>query len=190
MKDFVEIRWHGRGGQGTITAAKVLACAAIMGDQYIQAFPEYVPERAGAPLRAFNRIGTKPISVHCGVTNPDVVVIVDPTLLETANVTAGSNDDTTFVVNTVKSPQEVKKTLGLSESKVFTVDATLISIDTLGRPMPNTPMLGAFVKAVGIVEMDHLINQIRDTFGHKFSNDIVEANISAVKRAYEEVKEA
>ncbi len=188
MEDMKEIRWHGRGGQGTVTAAKVFAETATRSGKYVQAFPEYGPERMGAPLRAYNRICAKPLYMHCQVINPDIVVIVDPALIKnTEMVLEGTNDQTTFLVNTNKSPGEVRKQLGLKSGKIFTVDATKISLDTLGRPIPNTPMLGAMAKVSGLIDLDNLLAQLKVDFGKKFSRDVIDKNVLAINRAYEEV---
>jgi pyruvate ferredoxin oxidoreductase gamma subunit len=188
MADILEIRWHGRGGQGTVTAAKVLAEASMAEGKNVQAFPEYGPERMGAPLRAYNRISGKPMTLHCQVTNPAVVAVVDPTLIETVDVTDGATLDAVFVINTQKSPAELRKKLGLKKTqKVFSVDANRISIETIGRVMPNTPMLGALTKATGVINLDTLLKDIRASFGKKFSEKIINNNLDAARRAYEEV---
>jgi pyruvate ferredoxin oxidoreductase gamma subunit len=165
MSEVMEIRWHGRGGQGTVTAAKVLADACLSGGRYVQAFPEYGPERAGAPLRAFNRIGTKELRIHCPVLHPKVVSIVDATLLDAINVAEGAVKDTIFVVNTTHDPKEVRKKLGASKGqKVF----TLVS---------------------GLVGLDHLLDDVKKSFGKKFSQKIIDGNLEAVRRGFGEVKE-
>ena len=151
MKDLVEIRWHGRGGQGAKTAALLLGDAALASGKYIQAFPEYGPERMGAPVASFNRISPKPILLHSGVTNPDIVVVLDPTLIESVNVTEGMNEGGVLIVNTERAPKDVKSDCSVIPGiKVFTVDASRISIDCIGKEIPNTPMLGALIKAPGI----------------------------------------
>jgi pyruvate ferredoxin oxidoreductase gamma subunit len=190
MAEMVEIRWHGRGGQGTVTAAKVLADACLSGGRQVQAFPEYGPERAGAPLRAYNRISEKTLRMHCPVLNPGVVCVVDATLLDAINVAEGAKDDAVFIVNTSKDPKDVRVKLKAKPSqKVFTIDATKIAIDTIGRPMPNAPMLGAVNKATSIVEMQVLLDDVKGSFGKKFAQKIIDGNLEAVKRGYGEVKE-
>ncbi len=190
MADMIEIRWHGRGGQGTVTAAKVLADACLSGGRQVQAFPEYGPERAGAPLRAYNRISGKALRMHCPVLNPNVVAVVDASLLDAINVAEGALDDAVFIVNTAKDPKEVRAKLKAKPSqKVFTVDATKIAVETIGRPMPNSSMLGALNKATAIVAMDVLLEDVRGSFGKKFAQKIIDANLAAVKRGYEEVRE-
>ncbi|RMG02812.1 MAG: pyruvate synthase [Nitrospirae bacterium] len=190
MKDSVEIRWHGRGGQGTVTAAKVLADACLSSGKNVQAFPEYGPERAGAPLRAYNRISSKPLRIHCPVTNPDIVSIVDATLIDSLNLAEGAADDAVFVVNTSKEPAEIRQKMGLKDTqKVYTVDATKIALETIGRPLPNSCMLGAIAKATGLVDLNVLLEDVKGSFGSKFSEKIITANLEATRRGYEEVKE-
>jgi pyruvate ferredoxin oxidoreductase gamma subunit len=186
----VEIRWHGRGGQGTVTAAKVLADACLSGGRYVQAFPEYGPERAGAPLRAYNRISDRELRLHCPVLHPKIISIVDATLIDAINVTEGATDDAVFIVNTHGDPKSVREKLKATDrQKVYTVDATKIAIDCIGRPLPNSPMLGAISRVTGLVEMEGLLEDVRQSFGKKFSQKIIDGNIEAVKRGYEEVKE-
>lgn len=186
----VEIRWHGRGGQGTVTAAKVFADACLSGGRYVQAFPEYGPERAGAPLRAYNRISSKELRMHCPVTHPDVVVVVDPSLIESIDVTEGAKDDAKFIVNTSKDPSEIREKLQLKPTqKVYTVDATKIAIECFGRPLPNSPMVGALNRVTGLVDLEVLLDDVRKSFGKKFAQKIIDGNLLAVKRGYEEVKE-
>lgn len=190
MSDIIEIRWHGRGGQGTVTAAKVLADACISGGRYVQAFPEYGPERAGAPLRAYNRVSNKELRMHCPVLHPQVISIVDATLIDSVDVTEGATDNAIFIVNTSKEPKEIREKLKAKpEQKVYTVDATKIAIECIGRPLPNASMLGAISKATGIVSLEHLLEDVRKSFGKKFSQKIINGNLEATKRGYEEVKE-
>lgn len=190
MAEMTEIRWHGRGGQGTVTAAKVLADACLSGGRYVQAFPEYGPERAGAPLRAYNRISSKELRMHCPVLNPDVVAVVDATLLDTINIAEGGKEDTVFLVNTTKDPKEIRVKLNIGpKQKIFTVDASKIALDCFGRPLPNSPMLGALCKVTGLITLEHLLEDVRKSFGKKFSQKIIDGNIEATKRGYEEVTE-
>jgi len=190
MAETIEIRWHGRGGQGTVTAAKVLADACLSGGRYVQAFPEYGPERAGAPLRAYNRISDTQIRMYCPVLHPHVISIADPTLLDAVNVSEGAREDTIFIVNTSHEPSEIREKLNAKSSqKVFTVDATTIAMECIGRPLPNAPMLGAVAKATGIVDIETLIENVRKSFGKKFSQKIIDGNLEATRRGYEEVKE-
>jgi len=190
MAETVEIRWHGRGGQGTVTAAKVLADACLSGGRHVQAFPEYGPERAGAPLRAYNRISSKELRMHCPVLEPDIVAVADATLLDSINTAEGARDNTIFLVNTIKAPKEVRTKLNAGKTqKVFTVDATKIAIDCFGRTLPNSPMLGAVCKITGLITLEHLLEDVKKSFGKKFSQKIIDGNLEATKRGYEEVKE-
>jgi pyruvate ferredoxin oxidoreductase gamma subunit len=190
MAEMIEIRWHGRGGQGTVTAAKVLADACLSGGRNVQAFPEYGPERAGAPLRAYNRISEKVLRMHCPVLNPSVVAVVDATLLDAINVGEGALDDAVFVINTGKDPKEVRQKLKAKPTqKVFTVDASKIAVETIGRSMPNASMLGAVNKATAIVTMEVLLDDVKKSFSKKFAQKIIDGNLAAVKRGYEEVNQ-
>ncbi len=187
MGELTEIRWHGRGGQGAVTAAKLTAEAALKMDHYFQASPEYGPERMGAPIQAFTRISPEPIHIHCHVTNPGIVVVLDPTLLAVVDVTKGMPDDGVLVVNTESSPAEVRANCKIEGRKIFTVDASKIAIQTIGRAIPNTPMLGAVLKATNIMEIDKVAEHIRASFGKKFSQEIIDGNVEALTRAYQEV---
>ncbi len=184
----IEIRWHGRGGQGAKTASQFVGEAALDAGKHIQAFPEYGPERAGAPIRCYTRIDDKPITVHSPITHPQVVVVIDPTLLDAVNVAEGLKEDGIILVNSSEDPKEVKANLKLKAQKVATVDATKISLDTLGIPMPNTPMMGALLKLTPVVSMDTLIEQVKHKFLKKIGEEKTNANIDGIKRAYEEVK--
>jgi len=187
MKTLFEVRWHGRGGQGAKTASQFLAEAALEIGKYIQAFPEYGPERAGAPIKAYTRVSDIPINVHSPVTNPEVVVVVDPTLLDSVDVTEGLGGDGILIVNTSQTPDDIRNKLKFKKGKVATCDATKISLETLGIPMPNTPMLGALLKIVNVVPVEKIEEQVKHKFLKKIGPEKTEANIKAVKRAYEEV---
>lgn len=186
MKNLVEVRWHGRGGQGAKSAAQFLAEAALDSGKYIQSFPEYGPERAGAPIRAFTRISDKAINIHSGVTNPEVVVVIDTTLI-TPQVLDGLGEDGILIVNSSESPSEIRKSLGYKGGKVASVDATKIALETVKLPMPNTPMLGALLKVTPIVPMKALEDRIRNKFLKKIGEEKTNANLEAIKRAYNEV---
>ncbi len=191
MKELTEIRWHGRGGQGAKTAALLFADAALEQGRYVQAFPEYGPERMGAPVAAFNRMSSKPILLHSGVTSPEIVVVLDPTLIETVDITEGMPENGTILVNTEKSPSDIKKELNLrGPIKVFAVDASTISRETIGRDIPNTPMLGALIKATGLLDFNVMVEDTRKKLEKKFKSkpEIIEGNIRAIERAYKEVK--
>jgi pyruvate ferredoxin oxidoreductase gamma subunit len=190
MAENMEIRWHGRGGQGTVTAAKVFADACLSGGRHVQAFPEYGPERAGAPLRAFNRISDRELRLHCPVMNPNIVVVVDATLLDSIDIAAGVPDDAAFIINSSKDPKELRATLHAKPSqRVFTVDAKKIAVDTIGRPMPNATLIGALTKVSGLITIEAAMSDVEKSFGKKFSRKIIEGNIEATKRGYEEVLE-
>ena len=188
MKKVIEIRWHGRGGQGAVTASKLLATAALAEDKYFQAFPEYGPERMGAPIQSYTRISDTPIKIHCHVLNPDMVAVLDSTLIDSINITQGLMDNGIIVVNTDESPEKIREKLHLKGKKVFTVDASKIASEELGRPMPNTPMIGALIKATGLLKLDNVIDDIKSNFAGKFSEKIIAGNVKAIKRAYQEVK--
>lgn len=190
MGKVVEIRWHGRGGQGAKTASLLLADAAFNTGKYIQGFPEYGPERMGAPITAYNRISDERLTVHCNIYNPEYVVVVDDTLLEAVNVTSGLKEDGAIIINTTKTPEEIRPLLKGYKGKVCTIDAREISIDTLGRYFPNTPMLGAVVKVSGIMEEEEFLTDMAESFKHKFAKkpEVVEGNIAALTRSMKEVK--
>ncbi len=181
----LEVRWHGRGGQGAWTASELLARAAIAEGKYIQSFPEFGPERMGAPVTAFTRISTEPIQIHCAVYNPDVVVVLDPTLMKTVKVADGlSEDGGNVLVNSKEDPTQVRKMLSTKKGRVWTVQATEISIKLLGMPITNTAMLGALARVTGIVSLETIEKMIRE----RFRADVAEKNFAVVKEAYQEVK--
>jgi 2-oxoacid:acceptor oxidoreductase gamma subunit (pyruvate/2-ketoisovalerate family) len=184
LKKILEVRWHGRGGQGAWTASELLARSAIYEGKYIQSFPEFGPERMGAPVAAFTRISTEPIKIHCAVYNPDVVAVLDPTLLRTVPVADGLNEKGTIIVNSKDDPTELRKTLKASKGKVWTVPATEIAIKILGMPITNTAMLGAFVCATGIVKLESVEKIVKE----RFRQDIAEKNFAVINEAYKEAK--
>jgi len=183
-----EMRWHARAGQGAVTAAKLYAEAAMVGGKHVQAFPEYGPERMGAPVQAFNRTSDEPITVHCHARNPEMVVVVDDTLLSVVDVTEGLTQDGCLLINTEKTPGEVWKLIPGDKRTIYVLPATRIALETLGRPIPNTPLLGALAKIRGEVEMEHLFEEIRNTLGKKFTQKVAEGNNQAIRRGYEEVR--
>jgi len=190
MAETLEIRWHGRGGQGTVTGAKVYAEACLSSGSYVQAFPEYGPERSGAPVRAFNRISSKEIRVHCPVLKPAVVIVADATLLDAINVTEGAPDNAIFLINSPKDPGEIRAKLKLKPTqKAFTVDATRIAIDNIGRAMPNAAIVGALGKVVDMPSFDSIHESVRKSFGKKFSQKIIVGNLYALQTGYKEVRE-
>jgi len=190
MEDLFEIRWHGRGGQGAKTAALLFGDAAMATGRYIQAFPEYGPERMGAPVQSFNRISAAPIRIHYGIENPDVVLVLDVSLVEQVDVTAGLDPDTgILLVNTPLPPREIQSKIGF-RGTVCTVDATRISLETIGREIPNTPMIGALVQVTGILDINEVLADTRRKLEIKFRNrpEVVDGNIRAIERAYHEVQ--
>ena len=187
-EDLTEIRWHGRGGQGAKTAATMVAEAALDEGKFSQGFPEYGPERMGAPIRGYTRIAQVPIRLHCPITAPDVVVVLDPTLLTSANCASGLKPDGAIIVNTPETPADIRAKLGVTHGKVYTVDATTIAIEEIGRPIPNTPMIGALVKVSGAMKLDTIFHDIEKKFLKKLGERGVQGNCKAVQRAYQEVQ--
>jgi len=184
LKKILEVRWHGRGGQGAWTASELLARAAIYEGKHVQSFPEFGPERMGAPVIAFTRISTEPIKIHCAVYNPDVVAVLDPTLLKTVSVTEGLNEEGIIIINSKDNPVEIRKTLNTDKGKVWTVSATEIAIKTLGIPITNTAMLGAVACVTGIVTLESIEKVVKE----RFRLDVAEKNFAVIKEAYKEVK--
>ena len=187
MADVTEIRWHGRGGQGAKTASLLFAQAAAMEGKYSQGFPDYGPERMGAPMRGFNRVSDEPIKVHCAIYSPSIVVVLDDTLLKSVDVAAGTSDDGIIIVNTIKQVDDVRNELSAEGRRVYVVDATRIAIDEIGRPIPNAPMLGALIKVTGVLSLDSILAQIKKKFSHGFRPEVLDGNIRAIQRAHEEV---
>jgi len=190
MKEIVEIRWHGRGGQGAKTASLLLADAAFNTGKYVQGFPEYGPERMGAPITAYNRISTQRSTVHSNIYDPDYVVVVDETLLASVDVTAGLKKEGAIVINSAKTPAELRPKLKGYEGRVCTIDAGRISEEELGKNFPNTPMLAAIVHISGVVEENEFIRDMEASFRHKFASkpQVIEGNMRALKRSMQEVQ--
>ena len=189
MSEYFEIRWHGRGGQGTVTGAKSLAEAVHGAGKHVSAFPDYGPERRGAPLRAFNRFSDGKIQIHVPVLEPDVVMIVDPTLIGSKDLVAGIKDDTVFVVNTEKPAAEIREGLGLDKQPLYTVAANVISNDLFGREIPNSAMMGAFAKVCSdVISLEVLMEEAGAAFEHLLSADLVDKNLDAIKRGHDETK--
>lgn len=190
MKDVVEFRWHGRGGQGAKTAALLLADVAFKTGKYVQGFPEYGPERMGAPITAYNRIGDSEIRVHSNIYHPNFVVVVDEGLLESVDVAKGIKDGGAVVVNSSRLPEEVRNEIRDFDGKVYTIDAKKVSVSCLGKYFPNTPMLAAAVKISGVMEKDEFLREMEASFMHKFASkpEVIEGNMNALKMAFEEVK--
>ena len=190
MNELIEIRWHGRGGQGAKTASLLLADAAFNTGKYIQGFPEYGPERMGAPITAYNRISTKPITIHSNIYEPDYVVVVDDTLLESVDVTAGLKPTGAIVINTTKDSEFLKEYLKGYEGEIYKIDARKISMETLGKYFPNTPMLAAIVKVSKIMTDEEFLNDMQGSFKHKFAKkpEVIEGNMKALEMALKEVE--
>lgn len=189
MNNLIEIRWHGRGGQGAKTASLLLADAAFNTGKYIQGFPEYGPERMGAPITAYNRISDKPITIHSNIYEPDYVVVVDDTLLESVPVTAGLKKEGAIVINTTKSQEYLKEKLNGYDGNIYTIDARKVSEETLGKYFPNTPMLAAIVKVTGIMSDEAFLEDMKGSFKHKFAKkpEVIEGNMKALELALKEV---
>ncbi|MDD6646223.1 MAG: 2-oxoacid:acceptor oxidoreductase family protein [Firmicutes bacterium] len=190
MNEAVEIRWHGRGGQGAKTACLLLADVAFSSGKHVQGFPEYGPERMGAPITAYNRITDEHCKVHSNIYTPDYVVVVDETLLKSVDVTSGLKETGALIINTKKSPDEVRPMLKGYKGRVCVVDAEKISMETLGRNFPNTPMLAAVVKVSNVIDQERFIKDMRESFEHKFASkpNVIEGNMKALVKAMEEVK--
>ena len=189
MDNMIEIRLHGRGGQGAKTASLLLADAAFNTGKYIQGFPEYGPERMGAPITAYNRISKTPITIHSNIYEPDYVVVVDDTLLESVDVTSGLKETGAIVINTTKSEDYLKKALKGYSGEIYTIDARKISEEALGRYFPNTPMLAAIVKVSKIMTDDELLEDMKGSFKHKFAKkpEVIDGNMKALEMALKEV---
>ena len=190
MDNLIEIRWHGRGGQGAKTASLLLADAAFNTGKYIQGFPEYGPERMGAPITAYNRISTEPITIHSNIYEPDYVVVVDDTLLESVDVTAGLKETGAIIINSTKDGDELKKLIKGYKGEVYKIDARKISMEALGKYFPNTPMLAAIVKVSKIMTDEEFLNDMKSSFKHKFAKkpEVIEGNMKALELALNQVE--
>lgn len=190
MNSIVEIRWHGRGGQGAKTASLLLADAAFNTGKYVQGFPEYGPERMGAPITAYNRISVERCTIHSNIYDPDYVVVVDATLLRTVDVTKGLKKDGAIVINSDKHPDDLRPLLNGYVGKVYTVDASKISEEELGRVFPNIPMLGAVVKISEIISEKEFVEDMQNSFNHKFAakTQLIDGNMKALRRSMQEVQ--
>lgn len=188
----LEIRWHGRGGQGAKTAALLLADVAFKTGQYVQGFPEYGPERMGAPITAYNRISKEPIRVHSNIYTPDLVVVVDETLLHSVDVTAGLKEEGAIIINTPQSREDVMPLLRGYKGRVYTVDARKISVETLGKNFPNSPMLASAVAVSGIMSREQFIGEMQASYEHKFAKkpEVIEGNMKALSMTFDVLEEA
>jgi 2-oxoacid:acceptor oxidoreductase gamma subunit (pyruvate/2-ketoisovalerate family) len=184
LSKIFEVRWHGRGGQGAWTASELLARTAIYEGKFIQSFPEFGPERMGAPVAAFTRISAEPIQIHCAVYNPDVVAVLDETLLNSVSVAAGLSEDGNIIVNSEKEPAEIRKKLNIEHCNIWTVPATDIAVRILGLPITNTAVLGATTRVTGLVKLENIEKIVQKRFRKK----IADRNFAVVKEAYKEVK--
>lgn len=190
MRDLIEIRWHGRGGQGAKTAALLLADVAFSIGKHVQGFPEYGPERMGAPITAFNRISDNIIRVHSNIYNPDFVAVVDETLLHSVDVTNGLKENGAILINTSKDKEELIPLLNGYKGKVYTIDARKVSMEALGKYFPNMPMLAAIVKITGVMDTNRFMDEMETSLQHKFAKkpEVLEGNMKALWMALEEVK--
>lgn len=190
MKNSVEIRWHGRGGQGAKTACLLLADVAFTAGKDVQGFPEYGPERMGAPITAYNRISDYPNTVHSNIYYPDYVVVVDETLISNVDVTAGLSEAGAIIINSTKTPEELRPMLKGYAGKVCAVDAASISMEALGKNLPNTPMLGAVVAVSGLLDRESFLENMETSFKHKFATkpQVVDGNMKALRMSMDEVK--
>ena len=191
MKNGIEIRWHGRGGQGAKTAALLLADVAFKTGKHVQGFPEYGPERMGAPITAYNRISSDVIRVHSNIYDPDFVAVVDETLLHTVDVTAGLKKEGAIIVNTAKSKEEIMPQLNGYEGRVVTIDARTISEEALGKYFPNSPMLAAVVATTGVMPKETFLHEMRASYKHKFAKkpEVIDGNMKALEMAFAAVEE-
>ena len=190
MSNLIEIRWHGRGGQGAKTASLLLADAAFNTGKYIQGFPEYGPERMGAPITAYNRISDEPITIHSNIYEPDYVVVVDDTLLESVNVTAGLKETGAIIINTTRDDDYLREALKGYNGEIYKIDARKVSMETLGKYFPNTPMLAAVVKVSKIMSDEAFLEDMIGSFKHKFAKkpEVIDGNMKALEMALKEVK--
>ena len=190
MKDMIEIRWHGRGGQGAKTAALLLTDVVFQTGKYVQGFPEYGPERMGAPITAYNRISDREIRVHSNIYEPDYVIVVDSSLLHVADVLAGLKEDGALIINTEDSEEEIRRQLGGYQGRLYMVDAKKISLATLGKYFPNTPMLAAAVKITGVMDEAEFLSAMEESFQHKFAKkpEVIEGNMKALRMTLESIQ--
>ena len=190
MKELIEIRWHGRAGQGVVTAAVTLAdVLSSEKDKYVQAFPEFGAEKRGAPILAFNRISKKQIRTHSHVYYPDIVVVTDPSLLGIVDISEGAKEDAIFLMNTTFDIPLIREKLSLGERKIYALDAYAIASDELGRAIPNVPMVAALVKITELMDLKKFKDKVKISLGKKLRPEVVEKNVRTIDRAFKEVKE-
>jgi pyruvate ferredoxin oxidoreductase gamma subunit len=183
MSQMLEIRWHGRAGQGVVTAAESLGEAAMHEDMYFQAFPEYGAERMGAPIKAYTRLSDEPIEIHAPILEPDVVVVANPNLIGVVELTEGLKPDGALIINTTQTPAEIRQRLGYQTGTVWCLDATGVAMAELRRDIPSTLLLGVVVRATSLVDMAAVIGATRASLGGKLRPEVVEANVRALERA-------
>ncbi|MDR1052360.1 MAG: 2-oxoacid:acceptor oxidoreductase family protein [Endomicrobium sp.] len=190
FKEMIEIRWHGRGGQGTKTAALLFAEVSLGIGKYIQAFPEYGPERMGAPVQAFNRISNYPITIHSGITNPDYVVVLDSSIIDSVSIDAGIYYSSKIIVNTSLSVMEISKQININPEQLYVVNATKIALEFIGRNIPNMPMFGALTKIINILDINDVLSIVERKIIKKFRHkpEVIKGNLISIKRAFDEVK--
>ncbi|OGO06940.1 MAG: pyruvate synthase [Chloroflexi bacterium RBG_13_56_8] len=189
MSRMTEIRWHGRAGQGVVTAGELLAEVAMQEGRYFQAFPEYGAERMGAPIKSYTRISDDPIEFHCPILEPDMVVVVNPNLIGIEDLTEGLKPDGTLIVNTPETAAKIRQQLAFKGGRVWCVDASKIASEEFGRDIPSTTMLGVIARASGLVQLEHALEVTRESLGDRLRPEIVEANLRALQRAYDEAAE-
>lgn len=187
IKDGIEIVLHGRGGQGAKSAGQIIAETALMAGKQIQAFPEYGPERAGAPTKSFVRISDRKIRTYAPITEPDIVMVIDPTLLDAIDITEGLTKESILIINSGEPAEELRKKIKEFEGKIYSVDATSISLGLLGKNLPNMPILGALVKVTDFITIKDLEKSVKDHFLSKIGEQNVNKNIDGIRKAYEEV---
>jgi 2-oxoacid:acceptor oxidoreductase gamma subunit (pyruvate/2-ketoisovalerate family) len=179
-----EVRWHGRAGQGVITSSRLLAQAALLEGKHVQAFPEFGPERLGAPISGFTRISDEVIDTRSQIYNPGFVVVLDPSLLATVNVTRGLLENGKVILNSPKRASEMASKLSLDEGRVRTIDATHLAMQIAGRPIVNTAMLGALVRVAPLAALGSIEKALKD----RFAGSLGEKNVELIRRVYEMVE--
>ena len=184
MQNIYQIRIHSRGGQGAKTAAQIIAEASIEEGEFAQAFSEYGPERSGAPMKTFLRISKKPIMLHSDIRTPDMVVVLDPSLLLNIDVTEGLTDGGIVLVNTCDSAESLKDKLNKKNCKIYTIDAKGIAMKIIGRNLPNTAIMGAIIKLVPLIPYEHAIEETKEKFENKIGKELTEKNVEALKEGY------
>ncbi len=188
MHGMIEVRWHGRAGQGVVTASQLLAEVMAREGKHVQAFPHFGAEKRGAPIEAYTRISEREIRVHSEIEKPDMVIVADPTLIGEVPIAEGTDGNTYFLFNAPFEPSRIREKLGISSSKVYSVDATSISLDEIGRDIPNIPILAAFFKTSGMMDVERFREVIKELLSKRFNEKIVEANLRTIDRAIKEVK--